>query len=102
MTSLRSNFGNRAPTLQRPHRAARKFLLQIEVALFASNETPQHALDAAMTAGKFDHSFGERCAPEIAVKALAHLGSSLQLAAEIFAPTFFIFQGNDHEIGVSK
>ena len=62
---------------QRPHRAAREFPLQTEIALLAGDEFAEDSFDAAMAAGEFDHSFGEGRTPEVAVEALSHLRRAL-------------------------
>src|SRR5262245_36306322 len=43
-----------------------------------------------MTAGKLDHSLGERRAPEIPVKAPAHLRSAAQFSTKIVSPASLV------------
>ena len=69
-----ANFAGRlVHHLDRSQRFAREFLFQINVTLLAGNQIAQHFLNAAMPAGKLDHSFRERRAAEISIEAPAHL-----------------------------
>src|SRR2546423_2314162 len=66
---------------KRPDGATREFAFEVCVALFARDQFTQDFSDACVRARELDHSFGEGRAPEVSVKAAAHLCGSPQLSA---------------------
>src|SRR3989442_151606 len=51
---------------------------------------------------KFNHSIGERRAPEVSIKAPPHLRSALQFATEVFAPALFIIERRAGKIRIRE
>ena len=70
--------------------------------MIAGNQLAQDLAYPAMAARKFNHSIGERGAPEVSIKAPAHLRSALQFATEVFAPALFIIERRARKIGVRE